>query len=158
MAVEFLASCTSVIRHIPAYAIYCLLPPAEQAFEPPYTERAAAFQYGRIAAGCYYAAGQSSLALDSGEQELITLCARMHPDRHMGFRTPHGVARERVGHEGERMGDEGTDLGTGLIDLSGVSLDDAARLSSEVLRESLRRVLGGGVHQPQDVAEFNSSA
>jgi FXSXX-COOH protein len=55
------------------------------------------------------------------------------------------------------MGDEGNDLGTALIDLSGVSLDDAARLPSEVLRESLRRLLGEGAHHPQDVAEFNSS-
>jgi FXSXX-COOH protein len=56
------------------------------------------------------------------------------------------------------MGDEGTDLGTALIDLSGVSLDDAARLPSAVLRESLRRLLGEGAHHPHDVAEFNSSA
>jgi FXSXX-COOH protein len=56
------------------------------------------------------------------------------------------------------MGDEATDLRTTLIDLSGVSLDDAAKLPSGVLRESLRRVLGEGAHHPQDVAEFNSSA
>jgi FXSXX-COOH protein len=56
------------------------------------------------------------------------------------------------------MGDEGTDLGTALIDLSDVSLDDAAKLPSEVLREALRRVLGEGACHPQDVAEFNSSA
>jgi FXSXX-COOH protein len=55
------------------------------------------------------------------------------------------------------MDDEGADLGTGLVDLSGVSLGDAAKLPSEVLRESLRRVLGDRAHQPQDVAEFNSS-
>jgi FXSXX-COOH protein len=78
------------------------------------------------------------------------MCTDM-PQSSRGFRAPHRLL-------GEQMGDEGTDLGTALIDLSDVSLDDAAKLPSGVLREALRRVLGEGACHPQDVAEFNSSA